>query len=106
MGLKIDELRSFVAVAATGSFSEAARKIRRAQSVVSMHISGMEAELGYKLFDRTPKPVLTPRGTELLVGAQRLLAEADRLETRALSLTDTPAPALTWALILSWKLRS
>lgn len=94
MGLKIDELRSFVAVAATGSFSEAARKIRRAQSVVSMHISGMEAELGYKLFDRTPKPVLTPRGTELLVGVQRLLAEADRLETRALSLTDTPSPAL------------
>ena len=94
MGLKIDELRSFVAVAATGSFSEAARKMRRAQSVVSMHISGMEAELGYKLFDRTPKPVLTPRGTELLVGAQRLLAEADRLETRALSLTDTPSPAL------------
>ena len=39
MGLKIDELRSFVAVAVTGSFSEAARKIRRAQSVVSMHIS-------------------------------------------------------------------
>ena len=94
MGLKIDELRSFAAVAATGSFSEAARKIRRAQSVVSMHISGMEAELGYKLFDRTPKPALTTRGTELLVGAQRLLAEADRLETRALSLTDTPSPAL------------
>lgn len=94
MGLKIDELRSFVAVAATGSFSEAARKIRRAQSVVSMRISGMEAELGYKLFDRTPKPVLTPRGTELLVGAQRLLVEADRLEAHALSLTDTPSPAL------------
>ena len=76
MGLEIDELRSFVAVAATGSFSEAARKIRRAQSVVSMHISGMEAELGYKLFDRTPNlPIRHP-----------LL--------------------FTWALILSWKLRS
>ena len=54
MGLKIDELRSFVAVAATGSFSEAARKIRRAQSVVSMHIAGIEADVVYKLFDGPP----------------------------------------------------
>ena len=54
MGLKIDELRSFVAVAATGSFSEAARKMRRAQSVVSMHISGMEAELGTSFLTGRP----------------------------------------------------
>ena len=34
MGLKIDEIRSFVAVAETGSFSAAARNLKRAQSVV------------------------------------------------------------------------
>ena len=94
MGLKIDEIRSFVAVAETGSFSAAARNLRRAQSVVSMHIAGFEAELGYKLFDRTPKPVLTAQGRELLVGAKRVLVEADRLQNRALTLSETQTPSI------------
>lgn len=94
MGLRIDEIRSFVAVAETGSFSAAARNLKRAQSVVSMHIAGFEAELGYKLFDRTPKPVLTAQGRELLVGAKRVLVEADRLQNRALTLSDTQTPSI------------
>ena len=94
MGLKIDEIRSFVAVAETGSFSAAARNLKRAQSVVSMHIAGFEAELGYKLFDRTPKPVLTAQGRELLVGAKRVLVETDRLQNRALTLNDTQPPSI------------
>ena len=94
MGLKIDEIRSFVAVAETGSFSAAARSLKRAQSVVSMHIAGFEAELGYKLFDRTPKPVLSAQGRELLVGAKRVLVEADRLQNRALTLSDTQFPSI------------
>lgn len=94
MGLTIDEIRSFVAVAETGSFSAAARSLKRAQSVVSMHIAGFEAELGYKLFDRTPKPVLTAQGRELLVGAKRVLVEADRLQNRALTLSDTQSPSI------------
>lgn len=101
MTLKIEELRSFAAAAEMGSFSEAARKLRRAQSVVSMHIAGMEAELGYKLFERTPKPVLTPRGAELLAGAQRLVAEADRLQTRAAALSQTASPALYMGIDLA-----
>ena len=94
MGLRIDEIRSFVAVAETGSFSAAARNLKRAQSVVSMHIAGFEAELGYKLFDRTPKPVLTAQGRELLVGAKRVLVEADSLQNRALTLSDTQSPSI------------
>ncbi len=94
MGLKIDEIRSFVAVAETGSFSAAARNLKRAQSVVSVHIAGFEAELGYKLFDRTPKPVLTAQGRELLVGAKRVLVEADRLQNRALTLSETQTPSI------------
>ena len=94
MGLKIDEIRSFVAVAETGSFSAAARNLKRAQSVVSMHIAGFEVELGYKLFDRTPKPVLTAQGRELLVGAKRVLVEADRLQNRALTLSETQTPSI------------
>lgn len=101
MGLKIDEIRSFVAVAETGSFSAAARLLRRAQSVVSMHIAGFEAELGYKLFDRTPKPVLTAKGSELLIGAKRVLVEADRLENRALALSNSDTPSVYMGIDLA-----
>ena len=94
MNLSIDELRSFAAAAQTGSFSAAARKLKRAQSVVSVHIAGLEAELGYKLFERTPKPVLTPRGLELLSAAKRVIAEADRLQMRALALAASETPSL------------
>lgn len=94
MPLKVDEIRSFVAVAQSGSFSEAARQLRRAQSVISIHIAGMEAELGYRLFDRTPKPVLTARGRELLMSARRVLVEADRLDLKARSLLQSETPAL------------
>ena len=52
MTLKIDEIRSFVAVADEGTFSAAARALGRSQSVVSTHIAGMESELGFKLLDR------------------------------------------------------
>ena len=94
MSLRIEEIRSFVAVAETGSFSAAARELGRAQSVISMHIAGFEAELGYKLFDRTPKPLLTAQGRELLVGAKRVLVEADRLQNRAYTLSATSSPSL------------
>ena len=94
MSIKIDEIRSFAAVAETGSFSAAARRLGRAQSVLSMHVAGLEADLGYALFHRTPKPELTARGRELLPSALRLLAEAQRLETRAAALADTALPAL------------
>ncbi len=94
MSLSIDEIHSFVAVAESGSFSEAARRLRRAQSVVSVHISGLEAELGYKLFERTPKPVLTTRGRELLANAKRILVESQRFEARAAALHETETPSL------------
>ena len=62
MSIKIDEIRSFAAVAETGSFSSAARRLGRAQSVLSMHVAGLEADLGYALFPRTPKPERPARG--------------------------------------------
>ncbi len=46
MTISIEEMRSFAAVAAQGTFSAAARALGRSQSVVSTHIAGMENELG------------------------------------------------------------
>ena len=44
--VSLDQLRSFIAAADQGSFSVAARKLRRAQSAVSELVSGLEAKLG------------------------------------------------------------
>ena len=101
MNWTIDEIRSFVAVAQTGSFSGAARLLQRAQSVVSTHIAGLEAELGYQLFERTPKPRMTPRAEELLLSARRVLAETERMQLRARELAKCAAPSLYMGIDLA-----
>ena len=62
--LNLDQLRVFVAIADQGSFSAAARHLRRAQSAVSNAIVNLEAALGVSLFDRSGwKPQLTEHDT-------------------------------------------
>ena len=51
-GVTIDQLRGFIAAVDEGSFSAAARKLRRAQSAVSELVSGLEDQMGVTLFDR------------------------------------------------------
>ena len=48
-GVSLDQMRAFIAAAEEGSFSAAARKLRRAQSVVSELVSGLEGQIGVTL---------------------------------------------------------
>ncbi len=48
----LDQLQVFLAVAETGSFSAAARRLNRAQSVISYTISNLEAQLDPQRFAR------------------------------------------------------
>lgn len=95
MTISIEEMRSFAAVAAQGTFSAAARALGRSQSVVSTHIAGMENELGIRLFVRGTPAKLTPAGEELLPGALRVLREAEPVrEPRLGALQAARAPSL------------
>ena len=94
MTIRMDEIRSFVAVADEGTFSAAARALGRSQSVVSTHIAGMESELGFKLFSRGTPVEPTPAALSLLPNARRVLLEASRFESRASALFHTPDPLL------------
>ncbi|MGE8321260.1 MAG: LysR family transcriptional regulator [Comamonas sp.] len=82
--LNLDQLRVFVAIADQGSFSAAARHLRRAQSAVSHAIAKLEAALEVELFDRSGwKPLLTVHGSALLADARAILARVDQLKSRA-----------------------
>ena len=61
--LTLDQMRVLIAVAETGSFSAAARKLGRVQSAISQAVQAMEQALRLTLFDRSREdPVLTDAG--------------------------------------------
>ena len=83
-GVTLDQFRTFVAAADEGSFSAAARRLGRAQSVVSQTLANMEGQLGIKLFDRSGRiPVLTEAGRALLPDARAVAGNIDAFKARA-----------------------
>lgn len=75
--MDLRHLRYFVAVAETGSLSQAAAKLFVAQPPLSVQIRQLEDELGSPLFVRHPKGVrLTAAGLALLPEARFLLDRA------------------------------
>ena len=78
----IDELRALAVLAKVvevGSFRGAARALSLAPSVVSHHVSALEARLGVPLIYRsTRKLSLTPAGARLATDAQGMVDAAER----------------------------
>ncbi|MBY0380610.1 MAG: LysR family transcriptional regulator [Xanthobacteraceae bacterium] len=82
--VSLDQLRSFIAAVDEGSFSAAARRLNRAQSVVSELISSLEDQIGIELFDRSGRyPKLTGEGTVLLADARSVVSGVDFMKARA-----------------------
>ncbi|TGT57328.1 LysR family transcriptional regulator [Mesorhizobium sp. M00.F.Ca.ET.170.01.1.1] len=81
----LDQLQILVAVADTGSFSAAGRKLNRAQSVISYGIANLEAQLGLKLFERegVREPQLTDVGKAMLEDARRMVGVLQRIRSRS-----------------------
>jgi DNA-binding transcriptional LysR family regulator len=76
-------LRTFVVLAETAHFSQAADIVGRTQSAVSAQIRRLEALVGRRLVDRTTRHVaLTADGERFLVHARRVLAAADEMFAR------------------------
>lgn len=73
--LDLDQLRSFVAVVDTGSFTRAAEDVFKTQSAISMQMRRLEERLATSLFERTGRTVkLTEDGARLLDYARKMLA--------------------------------
>lgn len=72
--LDIDLLRSFAAIADTGSFTAAAELVARTQSAVSVQVKRLEEIVGRRIIERTSRSLaLTASGKTLLGYARRIL---------------------------------
>jgi DNA-binding transcriptional LysR family regulator len=97
--LTLDQLRILAAVADSGSFSAAARRLGRVQSAISQSVQSLEATLRVSLFDRAAKtPRLTEAGRVLLNDARHLLRGAETLRARAETIAADVEPDLTLAV--------
>src|SRR5882724_5493660 len=83
--LDTDQLRSFLAIVDTGSFTKAAERVNKTQSAVSMHIRRLEERLDCELFAKQGRGVrLSMDGEKLVDFARRMLQiEASALSTIA-----------------------
>ena len=97
--LTLDQMRVLVAVAETGSFSAAARRLRRVQSAISQAVQAMETTLGVPLFDRSTRtPTLTDAGAAIVGDARAIIASATALRARAQSIAEDLEAELTLAV--------
>jgi DNA-binding transcriptional LysR family regulator len=77
--VNLRQLEYFVAIAESGSLTQAAERLLVSQPSLSQQIRSLEAELGGSLFERLPRGVrLTAAGHELLIEARATLAHAQR----------------------------
>ncbi|MBS0223673.1 MAG: LysR family transcriptional regulator [Proteobacteria bacterium] len=76
-----DDVRFFLAVAKTGSFSAAAAQLNTKQTTVGRRIQALERRLGAKLFDRHRHGMeVTPAARGVLAQAESMLVNATSIE--------------------------
>lgn len=76
--MEIRQLRAFIAIAETKTFTAGAKRVNVTQAAISMQIRQLEEDLGLPLFTRTPRRVILTEGGEfLLERARTILREHD-----------------------------
>jgi LysR family transcriptional regulator, low CO2-responsive transcriptional regulator len=76
--MEIRQLKAFLVIAETQTFTAGARRLNITQAAISMQIRQLEDELGIQLFTRTPrKVILTEAGQALMDRARTILNEHD-----------------------------
>jgi len=83
-----DLLQTFVAIAEGGSFTDAARRVHRTQSAVSMQIKRLEEMLGRPVFVREGRTVSLTNDGEVLLGHARRILRAHQEALSAFSESD------------------
>jgi DNA-binding transcriptional LysR family regulator len=88
---RLRTIEAFVRVAESGSFSEAARRLRSSKSAVSRQVATLEAELDARLFHRTTRSLtLTEAGRSYFERATRILADLEEANLSVSQLQAAP----------------
>jgi DNA-binding transcriptional LysR family regulator len=91
-------LNTFIAIAETGSFSEAGERLHLTQPAVSKRIASLEHQLNVRLFDRLGREVsLTEAGRALLPRAYQILNVLEDTRRTLTNLTGEISGRLTLA---------
>lgn len=77
MSIKIEMMRCFSTVAQTGNLSEAADRLSRTQSALSMTLKQFESLIGERLFESDRKNRLSPLGEQVFELCQEQLRQFD-----------------------------
>lgn len=100
--MNIDLLRSFFEIAAQGSLSKAAERLRVSQSTLTRQMNSLEHEIGGALLERSPTGVaLTATGHVLLDGVRPVLAKFDAAIGEARKLARGQSDSLRIGYIMS-----
>lgn len=99
MAFTSETVKVFLEVLDSGSFSAAARKLKRVPSAISMTMSQLEAELDMRLFDRSSREA-TPTVAALALEpkARQVQRQLRELQTQALQLHQGLEKRLTVAV--------
>ncbi|MBK4997331.1 LysR family transcriptional regulator [Pseudomonas sp. S37] len=91
-----EALVAFVEAASLGSFSAAARKLRKSQSTISIAIANFEADIGRPLFDRGGRhPTLNEAGRQVLSHVEAILDASAQLDALAVRLAEKVEPLVS-----------
>ncbi|MFK8259370.1 LysR family transcriptional regulator [Erwinia sp. AnSW2-5] len=99
-----ESLEAFVQTVESGSFSAAARALRKSQSTISTAIANLENDLGFTLFSREQRnPVLTENGQRALAQVKEILNASAKLDELAIRLSGEIEPCLRLAISDFWQ---
>ena len=114
--MEIKDLRCFIAVAETGGFRSAARRLGMEQSIISRRVAAMEDEIGVSVLERSRHGVrLTAAGARFLEQVRSSLAQLDIAVSSAqlageasagrvrIGITSSIASGFVRALISDWR---
>ena len=76
-------LRTFLAVAQTLSFTQAAERLQLSQPTVSQQVRRLEESVGRQLFERDTRAVLLADDGEAMIGFARTVLAANEQATSA-----------------------
>jgi DNA-binding transcriptional LysR family regulator len=81
--MNLADLKTFIAVAETGSINRAAARLNLTQPAVTRRVQSFESEMGVPLLDRSSKPpTLTEDGRRALAHARRVVSALDDLSSQ------------------------